>query len=370
MDKHFPLSKPPERILVISMRHIGDVLLTTPLIRSLQQAYPDAQIDVMVYERTAAILEGNPDIAQIITVPLKPNAVEYINIVRHIFRRYSLAVVTQAGDRPLIYALFASAQRIGLVPDRQTKAWWKRYFLQGWTEFDDVNTHTVIQFLRLMDVIEQPKHYALTTPEKTIAKSLPFKKYAILHLYPLWKYKRWHLKGWLSIADFLLEQGVNIVLTGSPAKDEVEYVNSLHQKLPDQVVNLAGKTSLSQLTELISNALLFIGPDTGVTHLASATGTPTIAIFGPTNPVKWAPWPLGYASDKNPFARTGNQQVNNIYLIQGQGDCVPCYLEGCDRHRGSHSRCLDELPASDIKNAVSKILVNELTCVKKVYSAK
>ncbi len=359
MNKHFPLSTTPERILVISLRHIGDLLLTTGLIRSLRQAYPQAGIDVMAYSRTASVLAGNPDISQVISVPPKPDVSEYWAIVRRIFRRYQLAMVTQSGDRPLLYSLFAAGQRIGLVPDRQSKGWWKRYFFQGWSEYDGEKTHAVIQFLRLMDVLEQPRCYQLVPPAaKPLASPLPFERYAILHLYPLWNYKRWHLQGWLDVANYLLKQGVNLVLTGGPGRDEIDYVSRFHQQLPTQVINLAGKTSLGQLSGLIRQAELFIGPDTGVTHLASITGTPTVAVFGPTNPVKWAPWPVDYGNDASPFIAIGNQHVNNVYLVQGAGDCVPCQLEGCERHRGSYSRCLDQLPAKPVIQVVEKILAN------------
>ncbi len=357
MNKYFPLRQAPKRILVISLRHIGDLLLTTGLVRSLHQAYPQAEIDVMVYARTAAVLAGNTDIHQVITAPLKPDVGEYWRIVRRVFRRYQLAVVTQAGDRPLLYSLFAAGQRIGLVPDRQCRGWWKRYFFQGWSEYDGEKSHAVIQFLRLMDVIKKPRCYQLVPPAaQPLAAPLPFEHYAVLHLYPLWNYKRWHLQGWSEVANYLLECGLNLVLTGGPGQDEVAYVNRFHQQLPEKVINLAGKTSLAQLTGLITGARLFIGPDTGVTHLASATGAPTIAVFGPTDPVKWAPWPVGYARDKNPFVKTGSQQVNNVYLIQGPGDCVPCQLEGCERHRASYSRCLDQLSATPVIDAVEKIL--------------
>ncbi|WP_198243811.1 glycosyltransferase family 9 protein [methane-oxidizing endosymbiont of Gigantopelta aegis] len=359
MNKHCPLRQAPKRILLISLRHIGDLLLTTGLIRSLHRAYPQAEIDVMVYSRTAAVLVGNPDINQVITVPLKPSIREYWDIVKRIFRRYQLAIATQAGDRPLLYSLFAASQRIGLVPDRQSKGWWKRYFFQGWSEYDGEKSHAVIQFLRLMDVLEQPRCYQLVPPQvKPLTSELPFEHYAVLHLYPLWNYKRWHLQGWLEVANYLLKQGVNLVLTGGPGQDEINYVNRFHQQLPEGVVNLAGKTSLNQLTGLITQAKLFIGPDTGVTHLASITGTPTIAVFGPTNPVKWAPWPFSYARDENPFVKTGSQHVNNVHLIQGPGDCVPCQLEGCEHHRESYSRCLDQLPATQVIQTVEKILAN------------
>jgi len=357
MLKHFCLSSPPKKILVIALRHLGDVLLCTPLISSLQQTYPQAKINVLVFKSTASILEGNPDINEIITISNKPGREEHLLLVKQIFRHYDLAVVTQCGDRPYIYSLVASRKRIGLVPDRQSKGWWKRYLVKGWVEFDDVNTHTVIQLLQLMDVLKKPRLYQLTaTAPKALHTALPFSNYAVLHLYPLWTYKRWTLEGWKHIVHFLLEQNVNIILTGGPDKNEIDYVAKFHKDLPAQVINLAGKTSLGQLSYLISHAKLFIGPDTGVTHLAAATGTPTISLFGPTNPIKWAPWPKNYSRETNPFIKKGNQHINNVYLIQGKGDCVPCHLEGCNKHRESHSACLDSLAPIEVETAINQIL--------------
>ncbi len=357
MNKHINLSHTPNRILIIAMRHLGDVLLCTPLISSLQQAYPKSQIDVLVFNRTAPILAGNPDIANIISISNKPKLTESIQLTKQIFRRYDLAVITQTGDRPFLYAYLASHTRISLVPDRQSKAWWKRYFVAGWTEFDDIHTHTVLQFLKLMDVINKPKVFPLTaTAEKELSPPLPFNKYAILHLYPLWTYKRWSSDGWKQVIHYLLSLNINVVLTGGPDNGEIVYVNNIHKQVPNKVINLAGKTSLGQLSRLIRQATLYIGPDTGTTHLASATGTPTIALFGPSNPTKWAPWPSNYDSDLNPFSQKGNQQVNNVYLIQGEGDCVPCRLEGCEQHRNSRSKCLDNLAASKVTRIIDQIL--------------
>lgn len=359
MIKRCSISTPPQRILVISMRHLGDVLLCTPLISSLRRAYPQASIDVLVYKNTTSVLAGNPDITNLIGVTFKPNQTEYTALVKKIFRKYDLAVITQTGDRPLTYALYAAATRIALTPNKHCKGWWKRFLVSGWAEFDDINTHTVIQNLKLMDVLQQPKYFKPTPPSgHPLTSPLPFETYAVLHPFPLWTYKQWTLEGWRKTAEYLLDQGINVVLSGGPADNELDYVNLLHQQLSNKVINLAGKTSLSQLSYLIKNALLYIGPDTGTTHLAAATGTPTIALFGPSNPVKWTPWPADYAQDNNPFRKTGNQHVGNVYLVQGQGECVPCRLEGCERHRQSRSKCLDELEFGEVKPAIDDILLH------------
>jgi len=353
----------PKRILVIAMRFLGDVLLTTPLIHSLKLAYPDAQIDVLVYANTAAMLEGNSDIHQILITVNRPNFADYRRLLPLLFRRYDLAMVTQAGDRPFLYGLLAASTRIAVVPPKNNTGWWKRYFVQHWTEFDD-NTHIVLQHLKLLDVLKIKKHFVLIPPQcndtEQLVKQYPFitanKAYVVLHPHPQWTYKQWTVEAWIELGHYLHELGKTLVLSCGPAQQELDYVATIQDRLPESTVNLAGQVSLAQLAAIISKAKLYIGPDTGITHLAAATGIPVIALFGPTNPVKWAPFPVNYQSEFNPFNKVGDQQVSNVYLIQGAGDCVPCDLEGCDRHRQSHSVCLSKLSAKKIQTIVLSIL--------------
>ena len=70
------------RILVVALRRLGDVLLTTPLIRSLKRAWPDAAIDALVFRGTEGILAGNPDLADVVTMPERASAAESIALVR------------------------------------------------------------------------------------------------------------------------------------------------------------------------------------------------------------------------------------------------------------------------------------------------
>ncbi len=105
MEKRITINPPPKRILIIAMRFLGDVLLATPLIHSLRLAYSEAQIDVLIYQNTTAMLEGNEDIDQIITTPQHPDIQDNIKLFKKIFRNYDLAVVTQTGDRPRLSKL-------------------------------------------------------------------------------------------------------------------------------------------------------------------------------------------------------------------------------------------------------------------------
>src|SRR3954470_14137733 len=103
------------RILVVALRRLGDVLLTTPLIRSLKRAWPDGAIDVLVFRGTEGILAGNPDIADVIAMPERPGAGDSLAVLRRLWRRYDLALSTQSGDRPTLFAWAAGRRSVGFV---------------------------------------------------------------------------------------------------------------------------------------------------------------------------------------------------------------------------------------------------------------
>ena len=92
--------KPPAHVLVVVTRRIGDVLLTTPLIRSLKRAWPQAQIDALVFAGTEGVLAGNPDIRQVITIAERPSISAHLALAKRIFRRYDLALSVVPSDSP------------------------------------------------------------------------------------------------------------------------------------------------------------------------------------------------------------------------------------------------------------------------------
>ena len=354
----------PQRLLVVATRRIGDVLLTTPLIRSLRRAWPEAKIDVLVFAHTEGLLLANPDIRRIITIPERFGFWSHLGFLARIFRHYDIALSTLTGDRPTLYAWAAGKKRVGMVENRPGQQWKKR-LLSNWVDFDNLNTHTVLMNLQLADLLAIPHSHEIVvswTPkdEKVVSGVLPFdirrEKFALAHVYPKFPYKMWHKQGWAALGQWLNSKGIRLVLTGSPAPDELAYVGEIMRILPGDTVNLAGRLNLSQAAFLASLARLYIGPDTAMTHMAAALGVPAIALFGPSNPVKWGPWPKGYERDANPYRMQGSQLVGNVFLLQGEGDCVPCLEEGCERHVNSLSDCLQHLPAEKVIQAAEKML--------------
>jgi len=347
-------------ILVISTRQIGDVLLTTPLIHSLKQA-TNAKIDVLVFQGKGAILDGNADIRNIIEIPERPHFKDHWKLFQKIGRKYDWAISTQGGDRPTSYAFLAAKYRVGILPNLSLKSIWKKWLYQKSIVFDDWDTPTILQNLQLADLLNVPRSYQVVLPKtKKNIEQLPQKPYAVLHLTPMWKYKRWTKEGWEKLAQWIAEQNWQVVLTGSANQNEQKYISEVTSNFPQQTLNLSGKLSFAEVAQLIEKSEVYVGVDTAVTHLAAATGAPTIALFGPTNPIKWSPFPKDYAENKAPFQRIGAfQRCKNIVLIQGIANCVPCHQEGCEKHRESNSRCLDEIPAENVIKAIIALKTNK-----------
>jgi len=346
----------PRSIVLLTLRRLGDVLLTTPLLRSLRRAYPEATIDVVVYAGQEGMLQGNPDCSNVIAVDPYPDRRGYARLLRRLWRRYDLALTTQTNDRSHLYAWLFGRRRVGLVPDLGWSSAWKRASCSAYAVLDDMNTHTVAQNLVLADLLGISRVHEVVPPQAP-ATGKALENYAVLHPYPKFAYKQWTGEGWKSLIAWLRSRGLRVVLTGGADREEKAHNAALAS---GDVVNLTGKLGLEELSALYRGARLFVGTDTATTHLAAACGVPTLALFGPTNPVKWGPWPAGYSGD-NPWRRRGRQRVGNVILLQGVqpadlGRCVPCHFEGCERHVRSFSRCLTEMTADPVTAAADELL--------------
>jgi len=338
------------------------VLLTTPLIRSLKSAWPDTQIDILVFEGTEGVIAANPDIRNVITVPERPDKLAHLAFLWRMTRRYDIALSTLHGDRSTMYAFLVGRWRAGLLHDNR-KERWKRHLLHRWLPFDDLNTHTVRMNLALADPLNIDRNSKVVPSwhveeEQHVYQLLRgnVSPIAVLHAFPKFNYKMWSRDGWIAVARWLADRGYLVALSGGRDAAEVAYVADLAVDMPTHTLNLAGKLSLGASAYLVSRAAIYVGLDTALTHVAAALGVPTIALYGPTNPVKWGPWPYGQAADTNPWRRHGSQRAGNVTLLQGVAACVPCTLEGCGREISSFSDCLLSLPAAKVIAAIEERL--------------
>jgi lipopolysaccharide heptosyltransferase III len=337
------------RILVVALRRLGDVLLSTPLIRSLRRAWPDARLDVLVFADTAGILDRNPDVDRVIGMPERPSFAQSLKLAAQLFKRYDLAVSTQSGDRPVIFAVLAGRVRVAPTwPNEKAK----RSLLSRSVPAGK-GLHRVEDMLRIVDALGVARVPQVVCPvEAPEAGRIVREPYAVIHAAPMFRYKQWTREGWRTLADALVQRGLTIVATGGPA--DRDYLDELWRDAP-HVRRLDGRLRWAELASLLSQARLYLGPDTSVTHLAAASGCPTVALFGPTDPRLWGPWPADGLS--TPWAASGTiQQRSNVWLVQNPQPCLPCQQEGCERRLDSRAQCLDELTPLQVMAAVDRAL--------------
>jgi heptosyltransferase-3 len=342
------------RILVVTLRRIGDVLLTTPLIRSLRRAWPDATLDVMVFRGTAGILAGNPDIDRTIAIAERLSAFETLSLMAQLWKKYDLAVSTQSGDRPTAFAVAAGRTHLGLTASNGSRIGGalKRYALHFSTPAVE-QIHRVEQMLRLVDALGIDRIPELVCPAPSAdGQRLPDESYAVIHAAPMFRYKQWTREGWRALASGIHRRGLSLVAICGPDEAERRYVEDVWEGITG--VRAVG---WPETVSLLSRARVYVGPDTSVTHLAAAAGCPTVALFGPMDPRVWGPWPRGGLDV--PWAASGTiQQRGNVWLVQNPLPCLPCTFEGCDRHIESHSLCLDELKPEQVLQAVDRALAS------------
>ena len=380
---HFSSLK-PKKVLFIATRQIGDVLVTTPLIQQARELWPEAEFHFLGYRGKLDMLKGNPDIAELIETSDRPGFGEYLSLFNRLFQRYDLAIVTQPSDRAYFYGLVAAFRRVGVLgghpqglteqdkakkskSDKQNA--WKKAICLHTVDVDYFGQHVITEKLRLLEVfyknvqdlfskpisVVPPAGEALTP---VIASQLR-SPYVVVHPGPLTAYKRWPLAYWQTLVTWLTQQGWQVVLSASPAKQDLQLnqdiVSLLDEATRQNVVNAAGKLSIPQARSLIQGAHLYIGVDTSITHLAAACNIPTVALFGPTPPSNFGPWPNGFIGKQPYQLRARTQTVGNVTILQGPGECVPCRKAGCEDRADSRSECLDLLEPNQVIEVIMKI---------------
>jgi heptosyltransferase-3 len=371
----------PKKVLFIATRQIGDVLVTTPLISQARELWPDAEFHFLGYRGKLDMIKGNPDIAQTIETSDRPKFGEYLSLFFKLFQRYDLAVVTQPSDRAYFYGLAAAHQRVGVLgghpqglteqdkakkskSDKQNA--WKKAVSLHTVDVDYFTQHVITEKIRLLEIFYKNPLELFKNPISVrapagdpIAPSIAgqlHSPYVVVHPGPLTAYKRWPLAYWQTLVTWIAKQGWQVVLSASPAQQDLQLnkdiLSLLDEETRKHVVDTAGLLTIPQAGTLIRGAIAYVGVDTSITHLAAACNTPTIALFGPTPPTNFGPWPNGFIGTQPYQRRARSQTVGNVTILQGPGECVPCRKAGCEDRASSNSECLDQLAPDQVIEAL------------------
>lgn len=306
-------------ILLIKFRHIGDMLLSTPLIANLKHHYPDAEIDVALNEETAPMLRDNPNLRHL--YPYRRSAwrklpwwkriseeIRYVRTIAH--TSYDLVINLTEGQRGAILAWRVSAkQKIGYDHD----TWW----LKCPGVFDQLipwryERHMAMNELGLLEALKlQPfaAPVSITIPEvDQIQVAHQLQQHSVsryVHVHPLarWRSKCWKEENWAQVIDFLQAQGLKAVLSCGPDSEEIAVLESIATQCTERPLCFAGTLTLKQVAALAENAEFFLGVDTAVMHIASALDVPVLALFGQSD-WRWGPWDNRLSIDYLPTTET------------------------------------------------------------------
>ncbi len=366
-----PVSTSPRSILVVCIRLIGDVILSTPLVGLLKSAYPDAEIDMLVNRGTGEFLEKDPRVRTVLYTrnreARKPVGNPEPGYFLKIFGRYDMAITLNASDRGNLTVLIAGRRsRIGFYQELGVlKTGWRKLFLTHPILFPGmIHVARVGQIVAEAIAIPVPRLEAKVfwdlederKREEFLRREGIAGPFFVIHPFARWGYKYWVADRFAKVSDEIAgEYGLRPVWTSSPDPEEVRRLREAAGLCRIRPALCAGEFTLNQMTCLLSRAALYVGLDTAVSHLAATTGIPMVVLFGPTIAERWSPWNNeGPVEQQCPQAR-GVQRAGRMILIQKDWDCVPCGKAGCDG-KGGESRCLMEIQVPEVLDAVRELL--------------
>lgn len=331
-----------KRVVVRGTNWAGDSVMTLPALRALRRVLPEAKITLVVRPSAKGIFAG-VDFVDDVVVYERRNAFSVFSQIREWRkRRFDLAVLFQnAFEAALIPFLAGVPSRLGYATESRQALLTHPLPLPDWRS----SRHEVFYYLYLVTALEQALYgtssicesepdasLGISDVRKTEAENL-LRAYGVRGGEPVVvlcpgsvnsRAKRWQAESYAGLADRLIDSRRQVVLIGSP--DEMDVTNEVTSRMRHQPFVLTGKTSLDEVTAVLSLVDLVVTNDTGPAHIAAALGRPTLVIFGPTNPLT-----------TRPFAPEAE-------VLRHPPDCAPCMLRDCPiDHRCMTAITVDEV---------------------------
>ena len=344
------------RALVVMLRHHGDTLLASPVLTVLKAQASRADIDALVYDDTAPLLEGHPDLAELHTVgrawrgmPPRERLASEWRLLRALrARRYDLVVHLTEQPRGAWLARLLGA-RYGVAPAVAGRGrFWAGSFSHLFPRAGNGRRHKVetnLDALRRIGVQPGMEERRLrfvpgadaeaAVTRLLAAEGLQEREYIHVHPASRWRFKCWTAERNAELID-RLAAAHRVVLTAAPDAAERSLVRQIVAAARSKPLDLSGRLSIKELGALTARARLFVGVDSMPMHLAAAMGTPAVALFGPSGEQEWRPWRVAHR------------------VVTTSHPCRPCGNDGCGG--GKLSECLTTLGVDEVYAAAQELL--------------
>lgn len=329
-----------KKILLIRLRRIGDIVLTTPAISVLREKFPQAHLTYLVEKPYLELVEGNPNLDEILIVPANQSRRDFIRWLWHQRRNsYDAVIDFHGGPRASLMTFLAKAKlKIGY------KIKYKSFIYDlaiprgrqnGY--FHSVESHlNLVRALGASPLTLPPLYLPPAKEEEKERVNNFIEKYGlrnckpvVIHISAGNQFRNWGEKNILGLCQLLNHhRQLKIILIGSEEDKRTE--QALLAKGPPLLVSMVGKLNLRELRELISFSSLFVGPDSGPMHITASTQTPLVVYFGPTLPANFAPWQA------------------KALCLEKELDCRPCPQRKCIY---GDFRCLRSITPQEVYKA-------------------
>lgn len=350
------------RILLVRLRLIGDVVLTTPAIHAVRARFPDAHIAYLVEPAAAPIVEHNPHLSEVIIAPRRRGAaglVAELALIKRLRRgRYDLAIDFHGGPRASLLTFLSGARRrIGY--DVRGRGW--MYTERVVRPRDLQPRHSVQNQFDLLAPLGIPapeaatypvdmpvdRHVAIAVAARLSAAGVgPSNRLIVVHVSSNSPFRRWPAESFASAIAAIAASAADrrVIVTAGPSETGAvdRIVADTRRRLGPAAAGRViecGEFSLAELRALMDTAALYIGGDSGPLHIAAASAAPIVALYGPTLPGRSRPW-------RKTDVATEAVEVAGL-------PCRPCDQRVC---APGDFRCLTRLDPDAVVSAAERLL--------------
>ena len=285
-------------ILLIQLKRIGDLILTTPAIAALREKFPEAALSLVVSPAVEELLPAISGVDKVFVVRGKADdALDWIALA---WGKFDYCLDFTRNDRSSFLTLLSQARKriTSDHPNLRTKIRARSYneFVESPVRF----LHTVDYHLALLQPLgihDPSRAIRLDLPDSTVEKAGQLlttaqagDEFVILHPGSARAEKFWEVDRWARLIEHCVEERqMKCVLTGGRSAMERTQIATIKSASRSEVIDLSGKTDLLTLAAVVRKARLLITVDSAPMHFAAAWETPQVVLFGPTNPFHWHP---------------------------------------------------------------------------------